>query len=285
MGTTPAQPSLPNNLPSIPMKLDGTNYYLWKSIMTSLLQSYNLLEYAEGEKTAPPPTITEKQGTATVDSPNPEFQQWRTYDQFYLACIYLAVSPDIGLQLVGLRTAAEAWSKLQNLYDSQTYAQREFLEQQWRDITKGERPMTDYLKDVTDLATRFAQAGQPKQPTEVNDRILAGLGEDWEPLILSLAPTLGTMSTDDLSVLLLNQDARRAYRRSRTGPPLSGLAGSLPVANAAYGGRTGQHGSPGGHGRVSGRRGRGRHSSFSNSFNPNWLQEQRGRRQHHGSFY
>lgn len=121
------------------------------------------------------------------------------------------------------------------------YAQREFLEQQWRDITKGDRAMTDYLKDVTDLATRFAQAGQPKQPTEVNDRILVGLGEDWEPLILSLAPTIVSMSIDDLSALLLNQDARCAYCRSRIGPPLSGLTGSLPTVNAVYGGRA-QHG-------------------------------------------
>lgn len=67
--------------------------------------------------------------------------------------------------------------------------------------------MTDCLKDVIDLATRFAQARQPKQPIEVNDRILARLGEDWRPLILSLAPTLGMMSTDDLFALLLNQDA------------------------------------------------------------------------------
>lgn len=68
--------------------------------------------------------------------------------------------------------------------------------------------MKAYLKDVTDLVTRFAQVGQPKQSSEINDRILAGPGEDWEPLILSLAPTIGSRMTDDLSALLLNQDAR-----------------------------------------------------------------------------
>lgn len=130
--------------------------------------------------------------------------------------------------------------------------------------------MSDYLKEVTDLATRFAQVGQLKQPPEVNDRILAGLGEDWEPLILSLAPTIGTMTTDALSALLLNQDARRAYRRSRTGPPLSGL---MPSINVAYGSRPMSHH---GRGRGASRRGRGRNMS------PN-LQVTGGRRQGHGS--
>lgn len=51
------------------------------------------------------------------------------------------------------------------------------------------------------------QVGQPKSPAEVNDHLLAGVGEDWEPLILLLAPTLSVMSMDELPVLLLNQEA------------------------------------------------------------------------------
>lgn len=70
------QPNLPNSLPTIPVKLDGSNYYLWRSIMTSLLQSYNLLEYADGTNVAPPATIPTKQGTDIVDLPNPDFLQW-----------------------------------------------------------------------------------------------------------------------------------------------------------------------------------------------------------------
>lgn len=97
MASVTAQPSLPNNLPSIPIKLDGSNYYLWQSVMMSLLESYGLLEYAEGTKHAPPSVITTKQGSATIETPNPEFQQWQTYDQFYLTCIYVAVTPEVGL--------------------------------------------------------------------------------------------------------------------------------------------------------------------------------------------
>lgn len=107
--------------------------------MMSLLQSYNLLEYADGTKTTPSMTISAKQGTQIVESPNPNFLQWRTFDQFCLTCIDVAVTPDIDLQLAVLKTSAEAWSKLQHLYDSQTYAHKEFLEQQWRDVAKRDR--------------------------------------------------------------------------------------------------------------------------------------------------
>lgn len=98
---------------------------------------------------------------------------------------------------------------------------------------KGGKSMAEYLKDVTDLSTKFAQIGQPPSPGDVNDRILAGLGEEWEPLILALAPSLSTMTTDKLSSLLLNQDTRGSYRQSRVVPPLSGLSTLPPSANVA----------------------------------------------------
>lgn len=71
--------------------------------------------------------------------------------------------------------------------------------------------MTEYLKNVTDLANRFALLEQPKSMAELNDRALSSLDEEWEPLILSLAPTIATISTEDLSALLLNQEAHHAY--------------------------------------------------------------------------
>lgn len=58
--------------------------------------------------------------------------------------------------------------------------------------------MEAYLKDVNELATCFAQFGQPKPSSEINDWILAGLGEDWEPLILSLTPMINSMTMNDL---------------------------------------------------------------------------------------
>lgn len=68
--------------------------------------------------------------------------------------------------------------------------------------------MVKYLKEVKDLATRFAWLGQLQSTGDANDRILSGLGNEWEPLILALAPSVSTSKTDDLSSLLLNQDAK-----------------------------------------------------------------------------
>lgn len=53
----------------------------------------------------------------------------------------VSLTADIALQLVGIKTAHEAWTKLAMLHDSQAFAQRYFLDQPWREMTKGEQTM------------------------------------------------------------------------------------------------------------------------------------------------
>lgn len=64
--------------------------------------------------------------------------------------------------------------------------------------------------------------GLTKLVAEINaDHILAGLGDDWEPLYLALMPTLDSM-------LLLNQEAKPDHHKSlRSTPPFCGLNGGV----------------------------------------------------------
>lgn len=106
--------------------------------------------------------------------------------------------------------------------------------------------MEHYLNAVKDLAIRFAQLGQPYPDSEVNDRILAGLGEEWEPLILALAPNLKNKSIDALSSLLLNQAAKKDHwRLAAPVLPLSCLLRPAPTTNLTAGSRRGSYGGRG----------------------------------------
>lgn len=61
--------------------------------------------------------------------------------------------------------------------------------------------------------TRFARS-----VAEVNDHILAGLGDERDALCLALALTIGMMTTESLLSLLLNQEGRRDYKKSKNAP-------------------------------------------------------------------
>lgn len=98
------QSTLHNSLPAIPIKLSGTNYYMWRNILKPLLDTYNPIGYIEG--TIPPPqlpqTITNKNGEEEIVTPNPEYQRWRNYDKISLICILVNVRTEIWLQLIGV---------------------------------------------------------------------------------------------------------------------------------------------------------------------------------------
>ncbi|XP_020089021.1 uncharacterized protein LOC109714763 [Ananas comosus] len=172
-------------------------------------------------------------------------------DQIALTILILSVSQEVGCNLVGLTSSHQVWATLATLFDSHTIAQEDFIEQQWRDIKKGDTPMIEYLKNVKQLATQFSLIGKPIMPLQLNRRITTGLGNDWEPLIRALAPSLSTMSTNDMSALLLNQEARCKYATSiEMTPPLSGLLGPTPAtANFVEGkGRSNSSRGASGHG-------------------------------------
>lgn len=75
--------------------------------------------------------LTTKQGNQVVITSNSDYQTWRTYDQFCLTSIFVSVSTDTNLQLVGIQLAAEAWWKLPTLFDCQIHAKKGPLDEQW----------------------------------------------------------------------------------------------------------------------------------------------------------
>lgn len=94
--------------------------------MTALLESYDLLKYAKGHVVEPKKTIN-KDGQ---DEPNPVYKAWVTRDKFTMACLMNLVIEEIGNNLLATKTSHEAWVMLATLFDSQTVAQEDFLDQQ-----------------------------------------------------------------------------------------------------------------------------------------------------------
>ncbi|PKI66392.1 hypothetical protein CRG98_013194 [Punica granatum] len=145
----------------------------------------------------------------------------------------LAVTEEIGFTILSAKTSHEAWHSLETAFLSQTAAQEDLLEQQWRDLQKGSKPMLEFINDVKKKALSFAQIGKPKTSTEVNREIYTGLGPEWELLILAKSDTMVTICIDELTSLLMGHEERRLYAATReqsqqlTPAPLSGILGPL----------------------------------------------------------
>ena len=102
-----------SNLMSV--KLDSTNFIVWKHQLSSILKAYSMIDYVDGTVPSPTRFLINADGalTATV---NPEFQLWNTRDQGLLALINSTLSHSVLSMVVGHNSAQEVWKTLEHSF-------------------------------------------------------------------------------------------------------------------------------------------------------------------------
>ncbi|XP_031374107.1 uncharacterized protein LOC116188774 [Punica granatum] len=252
--------TLPSSFPTIPVKLNGRNYLYWKGVMTHLLTTNGLLNYVEGKVTVPSKTKTAADGTIMLNS---DFLNWQSRDNFALTCIMLVVTEEIGVTLLSAKTSHEAWTSLATAFLTQTAAQENLLDQQWRDLKKGDQSMAKFIGAGKEHVLRYSQIGKPKSVAEINRRIYTGLGPDWEPIVLAQSERMIAMSTKELQSLLVGHEERRLYAAvqnaasvTASSAPLSGILGAPPIEVNYVDGRHNQSGRN--KGKIKGGKGNGK---------------------------
>lgn len=100
----------------VSVKLDGTNYLLWRDQVESIFISTDLIGHVDGSINQPLKTIVTTKDTKTYSSPNPTFVAWCKYDHFVKSCITATLSEGLAAQTLGLSTSKEIWDLLHELF-------------------------------------------------------------------------------------------------------------------------------------------------------------------------
>lgn len=85
----------------LPMKLDKSNYILWRTQMKNVIFTNGFEDHIEGLNMCPTKMTT----AGTI---NPEFISWRRYDCMILNWLRSSLTPEIIWQIVGYQTSHEA---------------------------------------------------------------------------------------------------------------------------------------------------------------------------------
>ncbi|KAJ8625798.1 hypothetical protein MRB53_034328 [Persea americana] len=95
----------------IPIKLDSTNFLLWKSLFRPILHSHHLEHFIDGSQPIPPREIAAANGKLT---PNHAFSEWFQRDQTLLSWINATLSESTLPYIVVKETAKDAWESLEH---------------------------------------------------------------------------------------------------------------------------------------------------------------------------
>jgi hypothetical protein len=94
---------------TLPVKLDRTNYILWRSQVDNVVFANGFEDFIDGSSICP-----EKELSPGVL--NPAFIAWRRQDRTILSWIYSSLTPAIMAQIIGHNSSHCAWKTLEKTF-------------------------------------------------------------------------------------------------------------------------------------------------------------------------
>ncbi|KAJ8618160.1 hypothetical protein MRB53_014346 [Persea americana] len=119
------------------MKLDNTNFLLWKSLFRSILRSHHLEHFIDGSKPVPPWEIIIAYGKTSL---NQSFSAWFKCDQTLLSWINVTLPDYVLPYIVENENARDAWESLEHRYGSLSRSHVIELKKYLRHVKKGSFP-------------------------------------------------------------------------------------------------------------------------------------------------
>ena len=99
------------------VKLDFTNYIVWKHQIVVILEAYAMIGFLEESCVAQDPFLKDSSGNFTRES-NLEFVNWRSREQALFTFINSTLSPTVLAITVGQKSAKGVWNVLEKRFAS-----------------------------------------------------------------------------------------------------------------------------------------------------------------------
>ena len=148
-----------NNLNSfVTIKLNSTNFLIWKSQFQSILRATNLIGYVDGSSPCPPALIHDSTGK---ESTNSEFLAWKQIDSHLLSCITATLTPAVFTSVLQCSTSCEVWTLLTKRFTSLSRSHVHQLKNKLNAISKKSLSMEDYLLQIKTISDQLALVSSP----------------------------------------------------------------------------------------------------------------------------
>ncbi|KAK1692562.1 hypothetical protein QYE76_009259 [Lolium multiflorum] len=264
--TPPSDTAAVPVLPAIAIRLNGSNFMLWKALAVPNLAGARLHGFLDGSAPAPPRTIREGTGDAARDVPNPAYAQWWTLDQRVLGHLLGSMHEEVSAQLIGCTTAEAAWT-VHAMFSAENRAGIRALRREIQGLKKGDKSASEYMQKVKALADAMAAAGSPLRDDEIIDYMLTGLGTAFNPIAASMDFATTPVTLAMFYKTVLNYEGLQKQQQAdpeewtssanAASRPYFNNSGRAGDSSRPSGGRPAGGGSQGQHGPVQGGNGQG----------------------------
>ena len=241
------------------VKLDFTNYIVWKHQISVILEAYAMIDFLDSSCVAPNSFLKDSTGNFIGES-NPEYISWRSRKQAHFTFINSMLSPSVLALTVGQRSAKAVWIVLENRFASVSRSHVLSLRNKLLSIKKGPESMDNFFQRIKEARDRLSSIAVLIDEEELIHLVLEALPNEYSAFCFAIRTCNDIVTIEELNTVL-NEEERAIKKKSETrDTPMAMFLRSGFNQNTTKG-----------RGRNGNQRGRGRgFNNFGSNFGPNF---------------
>jgi len=184
-------------------KLDGTNFSNWKFKMQTLLESANAWSIVLGDE--------QRAGTAAQE------QDWDKRETKARVILKMFVKDSIIPHIRDSKTAADIWTTIKNLYETQNTNRVLALKGKLFALRMDENEsVAGFMARVKDLSDKLGAIGEKVSDSDLVTLTLNRMTDEYQTFISGLAAREKAPSFDELTAILLQEEERRQNLKTQS---------------------------------------------------------------------
>ena len=183
------------------VKLDNTNYIVWKHQISMVLETYFLFELLEEPQLIPEKFLKDLSGSYTTIV-SPDFLVWKSKEKALLAFISSTLSPSILALIVGCAIAIEVWKVLENMFSSISRSHIMNLKGELHNLKKWSDFVDIYLQKIKVVRDKLLVVGVIVNNEELFHIAIKGLPKEYNAFRPAIKIRSTQLSFDELSTML-----------------------------------------------------------------------------------
>ncbi|KAB2626772.1 hypothetical protein D8674_020390 [Pyrus ussuriensis x Pyrus communis] len=154
------------------------NYTKWSFQFKSVLKGYKLFDHFDGSAPCPSKFVVSTEIGVTKEL-TVAFQDWETIDLSLLSLLIATLTDDVIECVIGCKTAAEAWTNLEERFASVSRIGVNHLKTELHTVQKGGDSMDKCLLRIKSIRDQLMAAGEYVSDNDVMIVALAGLPKEY----------------------------------------------------------------------------------------------------------
>ena len=215
----------------VSVKLDHSNYMLWKFQICSTLNAYALFDIVDGTYPCPNKYYKDIDGILSLQV-NHEYLQWCAKDQVLISMISATLS-QLALSLViSQKSAKGVWDSLERRYTSMSRTNVLGLKRDLNNIKKNIDSISVYMQKIKECKDKLEAVGVIMEDEELLHIVLDGLPQNFYHLCSTMRTRSDDVSFEQLLVLLTAEEkSLKLNAKATQEPSLLTMLGTGPRYN------------------------------------------------------